>query len=79
MKKEDLIKKLKELPDDTEICILDLQRNIDADFGDGSCEGVKHEFEIKMLEPNQVPESDKPFAVLIFDVEKLNGQFKALV
>lgn len=47
MKKEDLIKKLQELPDGIEVCLFDWRKNLGDDHGDGSYEGIVSDFEVE--------------------------------
>lgn len=49
MKKEELIEKLKSLPDGVEVSIMDWRKNLGTDIGDGSSEGIYPNFEIDLI------------------------------
>lgn len=62
MKKSQLIKKLQEIPGDPEVAILDHLKNLYNDDGDGTSEGVYPEFEIEMINVEDLP-PDHPAVV----------------
>lgn len=50
MEKEDLIKKLQELPDGMDVCLFDYRMCMHDDCGDGSDKGNYPEFEVTVIE-----------------------------
>jgi len=66
MKKELLIQLLEELPDDTEVCILNINLNEDKADEDGSSSGIYADFDVEIFKKEDVPEDSEPFAALVF-------------
>lgn len=64
MQKENLIKKLQELPDGTEVVIMDINKNLSNDDPDGSSEGIFPDFDVEVMQ-NANPEK-KQFISLGF-------------
>ena len=54
MKNVDLINKLKEYPEDMEICVLDFLTNLENDWGDGSSVGLYKDFEVELFDDGYV-------------------------
>lgn len=67
MIKEDLIKKLQELPDGIEICVFDWKRNFLESDGDGTSAGIYQHFDIEVLTEDQIIDGIQPFAVISFE------------
>ena len=65
MIKEKLIKELQKLPAGTNVVIADYKKNLAADMGEGSSEGLYPEFKIEYLGKDQVTDTSKPFAALV--------------
>lgn len=65
MKVSELIKKLKKMPKDTEVCIFDWRKNCFNDDGDGTGIGIEPVKEISLENSDEETESDfKPFVAL---------------
>lgn len=58
MKKEELIKKLQELPDDIDVNLFDYRMNLHDDHGDGSHKGIYSEFDIEVI---KLDEEDRKY------------------
>ncbi len=69
MKREELLKKIEALPEGTEVCIMDWQKNAYHATGDeeGNGEGIYPEFNVEMIGKDGLPEGKEPFAVLSFN------------
>lgn len=50
MKKEELIKKLEQLPAGAEVCIFDFRKAINEDWGDGTSAGVYSDFAVELID-----------------------------
>ena len=59
----ELIKKLSEMPQDSVVVILDYNKNVKEDFGDGSHEGI-YSFEVDRI--TEVPDGKGEFVALTF-------------
>jgi len=69
MKKEELIRCLEQLPENTEVAIFDYVKNIESDSGDGSSDGIHVDFELQYMDKGKVTKESKTFVALVFDSE----------
>ena len=67
MLKEELIKRLEAFPDGTEVCIADIRKNLNHDFGDGSSVGIEPNFKVELAGEDDIKEGTKPFIGLVFE------------
>lgn len=70
MKREELIKKLEELPEGTEVVLFDVDKNIREDWGEGSSEGIYPEFETEYHTGEDIKEGSKPFFSIAIPVDE---------
>lgn len=62
MKKEELLEKIKALPDGVEVCIFDHRKNLHHANDEPQGMGIEKSFEVDMMKDGE----PKPFAVLSF-------------
>jgi hypothetical protein len=67
MKKEKLIEKLNEMPDNIEVGILDWRKSLNRDYGEGTTEGIYVDYEVSYVDDE---DGKNPFVVLSFDNEE---------
>lgn len=65
--KETLIKALQDLPDGIRVVVGDYKKNLHHDSGDGSSEGLYSDFEIDIMDGDEIVEGTTPFASLTID------------
>ena len=63
MKKEELIKKLQELPEGTEVCIMDWRKNLYYADDEPQGMGIEKDFVVEY----QTEDVNKPFIALMFE------------
>lgn len=76
MKVAELIKELYNYPQDLDVTICDINKNVreDMGLGDGSSEGIYPEFTVDFLGEDQVPEGANQFIALTFVSEEDDEQ-----
>ncbi len=67
MKKEELIKKLQELPDGIEVCIFDWKLSAQEADGEPSSTGIYPKFDIEIMANEYLENGKEPFALLSFE------------
>jgi hypothetical protein len=69
MKVEKLIKELQKLPAGIEVCIGDYKKNVHHADGEpeGCGEGIYKDFNVDLMEKEEIPKGSKPWASLTFD------------
>jgi len=66
MKNKDLIEKLSQLPEDTEVCIFDWRKNLSDDCGEGSSVGIYPKIEVALQGKDEIREGSKPWIAIGF-------------
>jgi len=69
MKNKDLIEALKKLDPEKEVCICDWRKNLGADMGEGSSEGIYLDFKIEEMNEDSIKPESKPWIALSFENE----------
>lgn len=68
-----MIEELQKLPAQTNVVLADYEKNLEADMGEGSSEGLYPDFEIEYLGEDEVTDESKPFAALVIPQEEAIG------
>lgn len=66
MRKNDLINRLAVIPGNPVVALLDAPKNIAADTGEGSSEGVYPDFSVEYMGKDNVPDGHKPWISIQF-------------
>lgn len=70
MKKRDLLLKLQQYPDDIDVCITDLRKNIFYTDNEPQGEGIVPDFKVELVDVNV----NTPFLALIFENDEYDEE-----